>query len=187
MRLAMKNQKKVVQSWQLGTGTEAERNLIRDGKIIFHAPNRYEVFSQEVVGEVGEIAVAGDYIKIDSSGQPYPIAKAFFEATHTHVGGDVYYQTPKPLHVWFLGDPEEEIISFFRKHKGLQIDPQNAGACFSAPLWGTRLTAKSDAVIVIYVIARDDYGSIIDVDFNFVARDEFNRTYRLIGSADKIV
>lgn len=187
MRLAIKNQGKAVRAWQLGASTAVEQKLIDEGKIVFHAPDRYEVFSQEAAGGAGEIAFAGDYIKVDSCGRPYPNDKAFFEANHTHVKNDEYIQTPKPLPVWFLGNPEEDIISFLLQHRGLRIDPQNADACFSAPLWGTTLTAKSDAAIVIYKTVRDSSGNIVDVDFNFVARDEFDQIYQLIDPVDKMV
>ena len=182
MRLAIKNRGKAVRAWQLGAGTAAEQKLIDEGKLVFHAPDRYEVFSQEATGRIGEAAFAGDYIKLDSSGQPYPNDKAFFEANHTHLQDDAYIQIPKPLSVWFLGDPEGDVIPFLLQHRGLRIDPQNADACFSAPLWGTTLTAKSDAAIVIYKTVRDSSGNIVDVDFNFVSRDEFDKVYQLVNS-----
>jgi len=38
----------------------------------------------------------------------------------------------------------------------------------------------ADAVIVFYSITKDEDGTITDADFNFVARDEFDRTYSLL-------
>lgn len=187
MRIAIKNQKKTINAWQLGAGSEVEQRLLQEGKLVFHAPDRYEVFSQEATGKVGETAVAGDYIKIDSSGYPYPNNKDFFEANHTQLAGDEYIQVPNQLSVWFLGDPEENVICFLLHNRGLRIDPQNDEACFSAPLWGTTLVAKSDAAIVIYSITRDDSGNISDVDFNFVSRDEFDLTYQIVNLIDKMI
>ena len=71
----------------------------------------------------------------------------------------------------------DEII-FLQKNKGLTIDLGSVDRCFTAPLWGTQEVAKRNAVVVFYDIARDTKGKITDIDFNFVAHDEFNRSYR---------
>ena len=42
------------------------------------------------------------------------------------------------------------------------------------------MSAARDAVLIFYSITRDEQGDIVDADFNFVAREEFNQTYRFI-------
>ena len=84
------------------------------------------------------------------------------------------------MEAWLLGDPADEVLDFLLQHKGLEISPDHPDYCFRAPLWGSILTAASDAVLVIYGIDRDAEGRIMDVDFNFVAKSQFDRTYRFI-------
>lgn len=182
MRLAIKKKTKTVQAWQLGSGSKMEEELISQRKIIFHPPANYEIFAQEASNGTGEFAIAGDYIKIDGSGFPYPNTKTFFEANHTQVGECLYEQKAKPLSVWLLGDPEDKIITFLRQHKGLVIDAQNLDRCFSAPLFGAVLSAKADAALVIYEVKREASGRITDVDYNLVAKTEFDATYEIIAS-----
>ena len=52
---------------------------------------------------------------------------------------------------------------------------------FSAFLWGTEETAAKDAIIVFYQIQRDDRGKIIKIDFNFVGKSEFDKTYQIVS------
>lgn len=52
--------------------------LILQGKVKRLSDDSYEVFSQEVVQEHGEVAFKGDYIKVDSDGFPYPNNADFF-------------------------------------------------------------------------------------------------------------
>lgn len=177
MRNVIKKENAKVVAFQLGQGLQMEQILLSTGKLLQVAAERYEVFSQEASGDHGEIAYAGDYVKIDSAGFPYPNKQDFFEQNHRIVDLNEYEQIAKPLLAWCLGDPVDEVISFMIQQKGLVIDPRNAEKCFTAPLWGTMLSAKSSAVIVVYQVDRDEIGHIIDVDFNFVAHDEFEKTY----------
>lgn len=69
----MKKVKKInvcVKAFELGMGNPLEDKLIASGKLIKH-DDYYEVFSIEAA-RVGELAYAGDYVKIDSSNKPYP-------------------------------------------------------------------------------------------------------------------
>lgn len=50
---------------------------------------------------------------------------------------------------------------------------------FNAFLWGSDLSAAEDATIVFYSVSRTESGEITDVDFNFVARPQFENDYRL--------
>lgn len=180
MRTVIKNKQPIVKAWQLGRNSDMEQKLIREGKIRCVEPGRYQIFSQEALGKTGELVCAGDYFKVDNAGFPYPNEKAYFEANHTHLGGEEYRQIPKALQAWLLGDPMEEAIEFLQQHKGLCICPDRPEACFRAPLWGSILTAAADAVVVIYRLDRDAEGRIVDADFNFVAREEFDLTYRFV-------
>lgn len=180
MRTIIKSKQPIVQAWQLGQNSHMEQKMILEGKIRLLEPGRYGVFSQETLGECGELASAGDYFKVDSTGFPYPNAKNYFEANHIHLGGEDYHQLPKPLKAWLLGDPVTEEIEFLLRFKGLQITPERPEECFRAPLWGSILTAAADAVLVIYSLERNESGQILDADFNFVARPEFDLTYRFI-------
>lgn len=180
MRSAIKNVNAKVIAFQLGQGSEMEKALLKAGRVIQFSNGIYEVFSQEATGTHGEKAYAGDYVKIDSAGFPYPNRREFFEENHRRVGENEYEQIAKPLSAWCFGDPDNEIICFLVRKKDLVVDTNNPEQCFSAPLWGTMLTARRDAVIVFYKVDRDESGNIIDVDFNFVARDEFDKTYSFI-------
>ena len=180
MRTVIKNKQSTVRAWQLGQTSPMELELIRTGKIRRLASGEYELFSQEVLGQRGQIARIGDYFKVDNAGFPYPNEKAYFEANHVPLGGDEYRQIPKPLGAWLLGDPKDEVIEFLLAHRDLRIDPADPAECFRAPLWGSILTAGADAVLVIHGLERDETGRILDVDFNFVAGAEFERTYRFV-------
>ena len=180
MRTIIKTKQPIVKAWKLGQQSHMEQRMIREGKIRILGPERYEVFSQEALGKSGEIAAAGDYFKVDNAGFPYPNEKAYFEENHIHLGGEDYRQIPRPLKAWLLGDPVTEEIDFLLRFRELQITPEQPAECFRAPLWGSILTAASDAVLVIYNMERDPSGRIVDVDFNFVARAEFDLTYRFV-------
>lgn len=183
MRTVIKNKQPIVKAWQLGRNSAMEQKLLREGKLRCAAPGQYEVFSQEALGKTGELAAAGDYFKVDNAGFPYPNERTYFEASHTHLGGDDYRQIPRPLQAWLLGDPMNEVIEFLQQHKGLCIAPDRPEACFRAPLWGSILTAAADAVLVIYRTDRDPQGRLVDAEFNFVAREEFDKTYSFVEEA----
>lgn len=177
MKKAVKNQGKIVHAYRLGDASETELRLLREGLIRIREDKTYELFSLEAVSGSGEIARKGDYFKLSADGRPYPNAKDFFEANHRFLDGDRYEQYPKPLEVWCAEDGLCPEIRFLQEHKGLVIDPSGGEKYFSAPLWGTVLSAAADAVIVFYGITRNDDGTIADADFNFVSREEFDRTY----------
>ena len=54
-----------VRAWELGAGSDMEKEMIRVGKIIAHPDGVYEVFSQESTEGKGQMAHAGDYFKVD--------------------------------------------------------------------------------------------------------------------------
>lgn len=180
MKRAIKNIGRIVHAYRLGDNTETELRLIREGLIRVNSDESYELFSLEAVSGHGEVCHKGDYFKISSDGHPYPNEKNFFEANHRLLDDGSYEQIPKPLDIWTSADEICPEILFLMEHKGLIIDPESTDRYFTAPLWGTVLSAAIDAVIVFYSITRETDGTITDADFNFVAGDEFRRTYSLL-------
>lgn len=181
MRKAIKNQGKILTAYRLGDGSEAELRLLEEGKIRRTPDGNYEIFSLEAINGSGEIAYAGDYIKFSSDGWPYPNDRAFFEANHRRIDGDTYEQMPKPLDAWTAEDGMVPEIAWLIAERGLVISEKEEEKYFTAPLWGTMLSAARDAVIVFYRIDRDENGNITDADFNFVAKNEFDRTYSWVN------
>ena len=183
MRTVMKRHGKAVTAYRLGDNSPALAALIQEGKIIPLENEEYEIMSQEAVNggsEHGELARIGDYVKIDSSGYPYPNSAAFFAENHRHIAGDAYEQIPRPLLAWTANEPMCPEIEFLLKEGRLKIHEDDSSRYYSAALWGTLECAAKDAVIVFYEITTDSKGSICDISFNFVARDEFDKTYNVI-------
>ncbi len=170
---------KMVTAYRLGDDNSAVAALIAAGKIKQTGDDTYEIFSQEAVNGKGEVAHKGDYVKVDSTGAPYPNAAAFFERNHRHIVGDQYEQIPQPLAAWDVNEPMSEEVQFLIAHKGLVINEDDESRYFNAELWGTMLSAAKDAVICFYSVTRDDNGVITDADFNFIAREEFGKTYEV--------
>lgn len=180
MKRAIKNKQKVVIAYQLGTETAVEKRLIESGAIKRNTDDSYELFSQEAVNGKGEIAQRLDYFKIDEKQgnfYPYPIRREYFESTHRHISGNKYIQVPQPLQIWEYGDEISEELQFLLDSGNLIIDENNPERYYNAFLWGAELSAPSDAVIVFYNVTRGIKDKIEFVDFNFVARKEFNNNY----------
>lgn len=177
MRCARKREDLPLRACRLGDGSPLEAELVRSGLVVRREDGRYEVRSLEARGMPGELAEAGDYVKLDSRGRPYPNERAFFEANHVRVGENSYRQISRAVGVWFAGDEMCPEIDFLLRSGRLTIDPADAAHYFSAELWGTRLRAAKDAAVVIYSAKRGPDGSIVEVSFNFVERREFERTY----------
>ncbi len=176
MKWAIKRTKRF-RAWQLGADTPMERELIRQGRIRVRGDGRCELFSQEATGEVGQIASAGDYFKVDPPGCPYPNKRDVFEQRHRHIGGDWYEQVCQPVRIWMADDPVCEEIDYLLSTGQLSLHPEDPARFFSARLWGTEETAARNAVVVLYEIERDDGGDIRFIDFNFVERGYFERMY----------
>lgn len=169
-----------VQAWQLGTQSKKEIEMIRCGKIKHRTDGNYELFSQEATGKTGQIAKPGDYFKVALSGDPYPNEKSWFERMHSHIHDDWYEQKSLPLQAWTFDEPINETIQFLLDHKLLRINMKDCAHYFSASLWETIETAAKDAVIIIHNVEKNDENEIISVSFNFVAKNEFDRTYRIL-------
>ena len=185
MYTVIKNKGKMVEAYQLQLRNDNAviRELMENGKICDLGDGRYEIHSQEAINGVagGEIAMAGDWIKIDSKGYPYPNDRAYFEANHRHIEGDNFEQLPKPLLVWNVKLEMCPEVEFLVEKKGLVIDETSSDRRYSAQLWGTTEVAAEDAMIVFYSISYDDAGNVTDCDWNFVERSEFDKTYSIIG------
>lgn len=179
-KYAIKKQGKVVKAYQLGVGNPMETQLIQEGAIKVIGNGQYELFSQEAVNGHGEVAVAGDYFKVDDKNgrhYPYPNKKDWFESNHIHVSGDEYQQKPKPNMIWESTDKINKAVKWLLDNKKLVINKGDEQHFFNAVLWGSLLSAAKDAVLVFYGIIKTPNGDIDDVDFNFVARDIFTRDY----------
>lgn len=187
MLKAVKKHGKMIHAYRLGSPSSVLDQLIRERKLIHRPDGSFEVLSREAVAGGsghGEIAHAGDYIKIDSEGFPYPNSASFFEERHVRLNceDDTYEQIPAPVAAWTAAEPVSEEIKYLQDKKGLSINQSDENRYFTAPLWGTIETAPADAVIVFYSIDRDRQGKIINADFNFVIREEFERQYEILPS-----
>lgn len=178
MKTVKKKRGKTVKAYCLGEKSPMIDELIKERLVKQADASHWRIFSREATD--GEEAETGDYIKLDSSGRPYPNSREFFLKNHRPLGGDEYEQIPKPLMAWDIGEPMCREVEFLISHKGLSIDESSEDAYFSAPLWGDTLTAARDAVIVFYDIQYDDRQNVTDADFNFVARSEFDRIYDVL-------
>lgn len=170
-----------IRAWQLGSGSEMERELTAQGRIRVRADGQYELFSQEAKGGIGQHASAGDYFKVDSKGYPYPNSRDMFEQEHAHIGGDWYLQTARALPIWTSDEPQSEEIAYLISHGLLELHPETPQRYFRAGLWDTQESAARDAVVVFYQVGRDDAGAICQLDFNFVESSEFARTYEILS------
>lgn len=164
--------------YRLGDGEHPViKELIRKGKIKVVGESEYELFSQEAVNGIGQKVTSEYYCRVDSTGSPYPNSPEFVANNLRHIEGDDYEQIPSPVDVWTIYDGMCPEIEYLVKNKGLVIDESSEDKYFSAPLWGTVLSAKKDAYIVFYQIQKNADNEIVDVDFNFVEKREFEMTY----------
>lgn len=177
-----KKKQKILSAYRLGAHTSMERELIQEGAIQVLPDGSYALFSQEAVNGAGEIALPGDFFKVDvvdGKRYPYPNSRAYFEANHRHIEGDTYEQTGNTYAIWQDGDAPCEEIDFLLSSGRLTLCPQDHDHYFNACLCGAPLSACRDATVVFYQIDRDSCGRIKDIGFNFVARRDFERDYIL--------
>ena len=93
-----------VNAYRLGEQSEGLDRLIKEGLVSQSDDGTFEVHTMETKDEKGETAHAGDYVKLDAAGRPYPNKAEFFEKNHRHIDGDQYEQFPKDREVWMMGD-----------------------------------------------------------------------------------
>lgn len=183
MFIIKKRQGSIMEAFLIGEEGEVVRTLIAEGKIK-KCPTGYEVFSRETLEndkKQGEKARKEDYIKIDEAGYPYPNTAEYFRENHRHIKANYYEQVSKEILAWKSGMSEEEKeIRFLKEKKGLIIHHDNFEKYYIAPLWGSILSAPEDAIIIFYRIDKNEQGEILDIDFNFCARKEFDANYDVI-------
>lgn len=179
----IKNKVKNVKAYRLGDENPVIDQMIAEGKIRVLENGQYEIFSQEVLksgAEHGELASAGDYVKLDSTGNPYPNDISFFAANHRHISGDDYEQIPKPILAWSAEEPMCEEIRFLVREKGLVLDPEDPEHYYTAPLCRTIEAADIHAVLIFYSILYGDDGDIKDISYNLVEKKEFEKDYSIM-------
>lgn len=180
MKKAIKKSGKIVRAYRLGEDSAVLKELMEKGKIRRTGDDTYEIFSREAVDGKGKTAHTGDYIRIDSAGYPYPVLEGYFWENHRQIQGEEYEQIPHPVYIWTAEDEECEEIQYLRKCRELALNEACPERFFTAELRGRLSSAAKDAVIVFDGIYKDRKGQIVDVDFNFVARTEFEKTYMLL-------
>lgn len=182
MRYAVKNKRKIVNAYCLGGKSEMEQRLIGLGRIRLLPDGAYELMSQEAKNGVGQRAEPGDYFKVDEVDgvyYPYPNSREYFLNNHTHLEGDAYEQKAVPLAIWQWGDAPCDAIEYLLKEKKMTLNQEDPERFFNAFLWGADLSAAQDSTVVFYDIFRDDNGAVTDVSFNFVVKEEFDRSYTI--------
>lgn len=73
---------KTVQAYCLGEKNQVLDSLIQQGKIIPRGDTVFEIMSQEVLNGKsgkGQIALRGDFVKVDTFGEIYPNEAEFFK------------------------------------------------------------------------------------------------------------
>lgn len=178
----LKKQGKTIRAYRLGDHNPVLDELIAAGKIFPLDNAEFEVMSQEAVnGDSGhgQLAKTGDYIKV-SSGYPYPNRTDWFNKNHRWITEDVFEQIPLILNAWTVNEPMCKEMEFLMHEKGLTIHEEDFSGYFMAPLWGTIETASKDSIVLFYSIIYDEDGSVMDAEFNFVVREEFERIYDVI-------
>lgn len=164
-------------AFQLGTACELADKLTAQGLLLPRADGTWRVKTREATEE-GELAKTGDYVKLDSTGMPYPTEREWFEANHTRTEEGMYLQTAYPRKAWCSREPMCPEIRFLVEQGLLLWNPAKG---FEAELWGARQTAGPDAVVVLNRVETDSQGRIQAVDFHFVAADEFTCTYEVLS------
>ena len=175
-----------VNAYRLGEQSEGLDRLIKEGRVNQSDDGTFEVHTMETKDGKGETAHAGDYVKLDAAGRPYPNKAEFFEKNHKHIDGDQYEQFPKDREVWMMGDPMCPEVEFLIEQGRLELHKEDPEHYFKGTGWGTKLTASSDAVLVFYEIKRNAGGNIVDAEFNFVDREMFEKTYELIRDKEPV-
>lgn len=176
----VKKQGKIVQAYRVGDNHSVLEKMIEEKKIKKINETSYEIFSQEAIQAAsghGQLANVGDWIRIDGAGFPYPCKNEWFQQNLRHIEGDDYEQIPKVLSAWTADQPISPEIEYLIQKKGLVLDKEHPDKYFQAILWGNPEAAAKDAVLVFYSIEYGKDGTVVDADYNFVQKDEFERTY----------
>ena len=127
----------------------------------------------------GQLAQAGDYFKVDSTGAPYPNSREFFLLNHTHIEEDWYWQSSPVLKGWCREEEMCPEVEYLIRSGRLRIDENDPERYYNAFLWGAELHAASDAVIIFD--HRETPEDLSSIGFRFITREEFCLTYRIVG------
>ena len=165
-----------VRAFQLGTVCAAAQALMDAGLLIQMPEGLWRVRTRETEAE-GELARTGDYVKLDSIGMPYPTKKEWFEANHKQHDDGLYLQITTPRKAWSAAEQMIPEIRFLLDRGLLHWDRETG---FGAHLWGAWQTAGADAVIVLDQVQADAMGELRQVEFHFVAAEEFAVTYEIL-------
>lgn len=163
----------------LGQGNSLEAQLMQQGLLKQTAPNLWEVLTREAQVQ-GEVACDGDFIKLDSTGMPYPVKRDFFLANHVPQADGTWLQKCRPLRLWCRDEEPCQELQFLLDQGLLEYRPDQPEQAFRAFLFGTWQTAAADGVIIFDAVQYDTDGQLCRIDFHFVARDEFEKTYRIL-------
>lgn len=174
----------VVKAYRLGLPHPVLDALMAEKRLIDLHDGTYEVFSQEAVlggSGHGQLARAGQWIRVDSAGFPYPNADEWVRANLRHIGGDDFEKLQKPLNAWQADMPMCPQIQFLIRQKGLELNEEDPDHYFSAVIQGTRESAARDATLIFYSISQDEEGNVTDAEFHFIEKTEFDRTYDILA------
>jgi hypothetical protein len=164
------------QAFCLGQNNKLQQALLERGLLQKTGPGHWEVLTREATVQ-GEVACDGDFIKLDSIGMPYPVKRDFFLANHVLQEDGTWLQKSRPLRMWCRDEEPCRELQFLLDEELLEYRPAQAEQAFRAFLFGTWQTAPADAVIIFDAVRYDADGQLDRVDFHFVARDEFEKTY----------
>ena len=177
MQLAIKKTK-LVEAYKLGQKSTVELNLINSGKIIRVGTNQYRLKSGESTDD-GELALEGDFFKIDGDGNPYPNSHQWFTDHHRHIRDNTYEQISTPVQIWTADSPLSEEVEWLLNNKLLKLNPDDSTKYFNAHLWNSELSAPRNSILVLFAVKRD-YQKIVSIDFNFVNHKHFLENYTLL-------
>lgn len=171
----------IVTAYCLGKDNHKLEVYKENGQLKQLDENTYEIFSQEVHGGKGEVAYAGDFVKIDVEGRIYPNSAAYFLKNHIYLRDFEYEQIPVLLDAWTIKEEMCEEIEYLIREKGLVINHCNKDQCYKVSVNDTILSAGLDDMIVFYEIVRDEKGDIQDIDYHFVKKTIFDQTYQIVN------
>lgn len=133
-----------VNAYRLGEQSEGLDRLRKEGLVSQSDDGTFEYIQWKRKDEKGETAHAGDYVKLDAAGRPYPNKAEFFEKNHRHIDGDQYEQFPKDREVWMMGDAMCPEVEFLIEQGRLELHKEDPEHYFQGTGWGYKLTASSD-------------------------------------------
>ena len=138
-----------------------------------------QVVSDMIGAKVAAKAAMSGYIKVDSTGAPYPNSREFFLQNHTHIEGDWYFQHSPVLKAWCRREKMCPEVEWLIGSGRLRIDENDPERYFNAVLWSAELHAAKDAVIIFN--HRETPEDLASIGFRFITREEFDLTYRIVG------